>query len=127
MNNQPSSRKLLTWFNPLGRNPGAWAFILNRLTGLGLTFYLFLHLIVLGRLAQGPQAYEEFLELTKSPLVKLGELLVIGAVIYHALNGLRVVLTSFGLGIRQQTQMFYLSVLLALLGTLVFAIRMFAG
>lgn len=127
MNNQPSSSRFLAWFNPFGRGPGAWAFIINRLTGIGLTFYLFLHLVVLGRLAQGPQAYEEFLELTKSPLVKLGELLVIGAVIYHALNGLRVVLTSFGIGIGRQAQLFYLSVLFAVLGTLIFAFRMFAG
>lgn len=127
MNNQPAPQKLLSWFNPLGRNPGSWAFILNRLTGLGLTFYLFMHLMVLGRLAQGPEAYEEFLALTKSPFIKLGELLVIGAVIYHGLNGLRVVLTSFGLGVRRQVQMFYLSVVLALVGTAIFAFRMFAG
>ncbi len=68
------------------------------------------------------------LELTKSPLVKLGELLVIGAVIYHALNSdCAWCCTSFGIGIGRQAQLFYLSVLFAILGSLIFAFRMFAG
>jgi succinate dehydrogenase / fumarate reductase cytochrome b subunit len=127
MNNRPSAKKFLGWFNPFGRNPGSWAFILSRITALGLTFYLFLHLIVLGRLSQGPQAYEEFLALTENPVVKIGELAVIGAVIYHGLNGLRIVFTSFGIGVTRQTQLFYVSVILSFLGTIIFAIRMFAG
>lgn len=127
MNNQPSAKKFLGWFNPLGRNPGSWAFIISRITALGLTLYLFMHLIVLGRLAQGPEAYAEFLTLAKNPVVKIGELAVIGAVIYHGFNGLRIVLTSFGIGIAYQALLFYASVILAIVGTLIFAIRMFAG
>jgi len=127
MNNQPSSKKFLAWFNPLGRQPGSWAFILSRITALGLTFYLFLHLVVLGRLAQGPQAYQEFLALAESPIVKLGELAVIAAVIYHGLNGIRIILTSFGIGVAHQQRLFYASVALALAGTVFFGIRLFGG
>ncbi len=127
MNEQPSEKKFLTWFNPIGRNAGSWAFILSRITALGLTLYLFMHLVVLGRLAQGPQAYQEFLMLTEHPLVKLGELAVIAAVIYHGLNGLRVILTSFGIGIARQEQLFYAAVALSIAATIFFAIRMYAG
>ena len=47
------------WIDPRGRESGGWAFILNRITAIGLTVYLFLHLIVLGKLAQGAEAFDE--------------------------------------------------------------------
>lgn len=125
--NQPSAGKFWTWFNPLGRQVGSWAFILNRITALGLTFYLFLHLIILGRLAQGPEAYDSFLELTENPIVKLGELLVVAAVILHGLNGIRIILTSFDIGVARQKQLFYGFMALAVIVILVFTVRMYAG
>ena len=67
------------WFIPFGRQTGGWAFILNRITALGLTFYLFLHLVVLGQLAQGPDAYDGFVALTENPFINLGELAVVAA------------------------------------------------
>lgn len=125
--NQPSAGKFWTWFNPLGRQVGGWAFILNRITALGLTFYLFLHLIILGRLAQGPEAYNSFLELTENPIVKFGELLVVAAVILHGLNGIRIILTSFDIGVSRQKQLFYGFMALAVIVILFFAVRMYTG
>jgi len=125
--NQPSAGKFWTWFNPLGRQTGGWAFILNRITALGLTLYLFLHLVVLGRLAQGPSAYESFLQLTENPIIKLGELAVVAAAILHGLNGIRIILTSFGIGVTRQKQLFYGFMAVALVVILFFAIRMYAG
>ncbi len=118
-------KNLWDWFNPKGRNVGGWAFILNRIAALGLVFYLYLHLFVLGKLAQGPQVFDQFIATAKSPLYILGELLVIAAALYHGLNGVRVLLTSFNIGVPQQKQMFYTALLLSVLGTLVFAVRMF--
>lgn len=113
------------WVDPRGRQPGSWAFILNRISGLGLTLYLFMHLAVLGLLAQGPQAYDRFIAFAKSPPVLAGELLVVAAGLYHGLNGLRVAATSLGIGVRHQRLLFALVVLVAVAGSLVFAIRMF--
>ncbi|MEO8357644.1 MAG: succinate dehydrogenase, cytochrome b556 subunit [Chloroflexota bacterium] len=125
--NKPSARKFLTWFNPIGRQTGSWAFILNRITALGLTFYLFLHLIILGRLAQGPDAYDSFLLLTENPFIKLGELAVVAAAILHGLNGIRIVLTSFGVGVTRQKQLFYGFMAIAAVTILFFATRMYVG
>jgi succinate dehydrogenase / fumarate reductase cytochrome b subunit len=113
------------WFDPRGRQPGTWAFILNRVTGLGLTFYLYLHLIVLGRLAQGPEAYDSFVALAKSPIFVFGEFLVVAAAIYHGLNGIRVALNSFGFVIPRQRQLFYGVAFVAVIGFVIFGIRMF--
>lgn len=123
--NQPSARKFMTWFLPFRRAIGSWAFALNRVTAIGLTVYLFLHLIVLGRLAQGPGAYDEFLLLTENPLIKLGEWAVVAAAILHGLNGIRVVLTSFGIGVTRQKQLFYGLMVLAVVVILIFTARMY--
>jgi succinate dehydrogenase / fumarate reductase cytochrome b subunit len=125
--NQPSPGKFWAWFNPLGRQVGGWAFILNRITALGLTLYLFLHLIILGQLAQGPEAYGSFLELTENPIIKLGELAVVAAAILHGLNGIRIILTSFNIGVTRQKQLFYGFMALAVIVILFFTVRMYAG
>ena len=61
--NKPSASNWFRWFDPRRRDVGTYAFILNRITALGLTLYLFLHLIVLGQLAKGPEGYDSFLKL----------------------------------------------------------------
>ncbi len=114
------------WFDPRNRQPGNWAFILNRITGLGLTLYLFLHLIVLGQLAQGPAAYDNFIALAKSPIFIAGELLVVAAGFIHGLNGIRVGLTTFGIGVSHQKQFFYVIFTVAVVLSAYFALRMFA-
>jgi succinate dehydrogenase / fumarate reductase, cytochrome b subunit len=123
--NQPSARKFWTWFVPIGRDIGSWAFALNRITAIGLTVYLFLHLIVLGRLAQGPGAYDQFLALTENPFIKLGEWAVVAAAILHGLNGIRILLTSFGVGVTRQKQLFYVLMIIAVFVILIFTVRMY--
>jgi succinate dehydrogenase / fumarate reductase cytochrome b subunit len=113
------------WFDPRGRESGSWAFILNRLSALGLTIYLYLHLTVLGQLSQGPEAFDSFVTTAKSPLILIGELLVIAGALYHGLNGLRIALTSFGIAVPYQRQLFYGIFLLTIVGSVIFAVRMF--
>ena len=115
------------WFDPRGRTGGTFAFILNRITAIGLTVYLYLHLVILGKLAQGPEAFDSFIETAKSPLFITGELLVIVAGLYHGLNGLRIVLTSFGIGSTVQKQLFYAVLVVTVLGGAYFALHMFSG
>lgn len=117
--------QLLAWVDPRWRQVGTWAFILNRLTAIGLTVYLFMHLVVLGQLAQGPEAYDSFVALAKTPLFLVGELLVIVGALYHGLNGLRIALTSFGIGVRYQKEMFYGILAIVAAAGLTFAVVMF--
>lgn len=124
---QPSPAKFLNWFNPVGRQAGGWAYILQRVTALGLTFYLFLHLIVLSLLAQGPSGYDGFLALVRSPIFIAGELLVVAAGFLHGLNGIRIILTTFGVSVTRQKRLFYALTALALIIILIFGIRMFTA
>jgi succinate dehydrogenase / fumarate reductase cytochrome b subunit len=123
--NQPSPGKLLQWFNPLGRKLSFFGFTLNRVSALGLTLYLYLHLIVLSLLARGPNAYDNFLKLIHNPWFMFGEWLVVAAGLIHGLNGLRIALTSLGIVVPQQKQMFIFLMVIAVIGSLIFAFRMF--
>jgi succinate dehydrogenase / fumarate reductase cytochrome b subunit len=115
----------IKWFDPRNKSLGSWAFILNRITGLGLTLYLFLHLLMLGQLAKGPEAYDGFVTLVKNPVFLTGELLVVAAAIIHGLNGIRIGLTSFGIAGGKQKQLFIGAMAVAGLAIVYFAIRMF--
>lgn len=123
--NQPSPNNAWKWFNPFGRQTGGWAFILNRITALGLTLYLFLHLVILYQLSRGPEAYNGFLEMIHNPVFIFAELLVVAAGVIHGLNGIRIVLTSFGIGVTVQKQLFYGLMAVSVVVTLMFAFRMF--
>jgi len=126
MNDFPQkTSNLIKWFDPRKRGLGYWAFVLNRITGLGLTLYLFLHLIMLGQLAKGPDASDGFIALVKNPLFLVGELLVVAAAFIQGLNGIRIGLTSFGIGGTKQKQFFIVLMVFAILAILYFAIRMF--
>jgi succinate dehydrogenase / fumarate reductase, cytochrome b subunit len=123
--NKPAVKNWWKWFDPRHRDMGTWAFILNRITAIGLTVYLYLHLIVLSQLARGPEAYDSFLELIHNPLFIGMELLVVIAGIYHGLNGLRVGLTSFGIGLSIQKWFFIGIIALTFVGAVIFAYVMF--
>jgi succinate dehydrogenase / fumarate reductase cytochrome b subunit len=130
MENRPrkaSWKNLFQWFDPRSNQLGDWAFILNRITAIGLTVYLYMHLIILGKLAQGPDAYDSFLETIKNPIFVTAELLVVAAGFIHGLNGIRVALTSFGIGVPQQKAMFYVLMAIALIATVVIGIRMYTA
>jgi succinate dehydrogenase / fumarate reductase, cytochrome b subunit len=127
MINKPAASNFPRWFDARSRSLGTWGFILNRVTALGLTLYLFLHLWMLGKLAQGPEAYDSFIELAHTPIIQVGELLVIAAGLIHGLNGIRIAFNSFGIGVTRQRAIFAVLMVVALAGTAVFAAKMFLG
>ncbi len=114
----------IRWFDPRWRKVGTWAFSLNRITALGLSLYLAMHLVVLFQLSQGPQAWDGFLALLKNPIFLFGEFLVVAAGVIHGLNGLRIALTSFGIAVPYQKQLFYVLMAVALICIAMIGFRM---
>ncbi len=127
MVNHPHPTKFIRWFDPRNRQIGTWAFILNRITALGLTLYLMMHLVALSQLSQGANVYDQFVAFAKNPLFKIGETLVIAAGFIHGLNGIRIALNSFGIGARYQKVTFIALMALAMIGILIFGYIMFFG
>ncbi len=63
---------------------------MHRLTGLGVVFFLVLHVIDTSWAVFYPALYEKAIKIYQSPLFTIGEFLLVFAVVYHAFNGLRI-------------------------------------
>lgn len=120
-----SGREPWRWYDVRNRNVGTWAFALNRLSGLGLTLYLFLHLGVLSLLLQGEGAWDQFVALAKAPPVLVMDVVLLAGLVLHGLNGGRLVLNAFGIGVRQQKALFIGIVLVSIVLTAVGAFLLF--
>ena len=101
-------RRIAYWIEPRWRDPGWLAFALNRLTGHILVLYLVLHLVVLSQLLDGPEGWDRLLGLFGSRPFLVGDTLLIAAVVFHGLNGLRVAALTFGVGSRHTTALIVL-------------------
>jgi succinate dehydrogenase / fumarate reductase cytochrome b subunit len=85
-----------------------WTWVLHRITGVMIFFFLFAHVIDTSMVRVSPHAYNTAVDTYKNPLVGLMETGLVAAVLYHALNGIRVVLVDFWeKGPRYQRQMSY--------------------
>jgi succinate dehydrogenase / fumarate reductase cytochrome b subunit len=79
---------------------GSWAYIFHRISGLALTFYLFVHIWALSSLKHGMAAFQEEMRLFTTPPFKMLEWLLGFAVMFHALNGARIALVDLADGAR---------------------------
>ncbi len=85
---------------------GMWTWVLHRITGVAVFFFLIVHVLDTALVRVSPEAYDLVIATYKTPIVNLLEVGLVGAVLYHALNGLRVILVDFwSRGPRYQRQM----------------------
>jgi succinate dehydrogenase cytochrome b subunit len=74
---------------------GQWSWIAHRVTGVAIILFLFAHIVDTALVGWGPNAYNRVVNVYKNPIVGLLELGLVAAVIYHALNGLRIMAIDF--------------------------------
>ncbi|NOG48064.1 MAG: succinate dehydrogenase, cytochrome b556 subunit [Chloroflexi bacterium] len=74
---------------------GQWSWILHRVSGLGVVLFLTLHVIDTSWAVFYPGLYEEAIAAYQSPLFTLGEFALVACVVYHAYNGIRIVIFDF--------------------------------
>jgi len=85
---------------------GQWAFVLHRITGFGVFFFLLLHIVDVS-LAARPNLYNEVHQVYGNIVMRLFEVGLLFGLVYHALNGLRIVLIDFfPEAVRAQTRLF---------------------
>ncbi len=116
-----------SWFSLLPSGSGMLAFLLHRLTGIGLVVYLYLHLIILSQLRNGPAGWDRFVALARSPLFLILDVLLLGGALFHGLNGIRLTLVGFGRGLGWQKQLFWSSLVLTALLTGLGAVAIFVA
>lgn len=88
---------------------GMWSWVAHRITGVLTFFFLFAHVLDTALVRVSPEAYNQIIETYKNPIVNLMEVGLVGAVLYHALNGIRVMLVDFwSKGARYQRTMLWI-------------------
>ncbi|HEV2891110.1 MAG TPA: succinate dehydrogenase, cytochrome b556 subunit [Frankiaceae bacterium] len=87
---------------------GMWSWVAHRVTGVLVFFFLFAHVLDTALVRVSPNDYDSVVDTYKHPFVTLMEVGLVGAVLFHALNGIRVMLVDFWeKGVRLQRQMLY--------------------
>lgn len=74
---------------------GMWSWILHRVTGLGILLFLVIHVVDTAIVIYFPDLYDHALNIYKSPVFRFAELLIFFSAIFHALNGLRIIVQDF--------------------------------
>lgn len=94
---------------------GMLSWILHRAAGVGIFIFLIAHIVDTSFVGWGPKLYDHAVELYRNPFARLGEVVLIAAVVFHAVNGIRIIVIDFvPRATRIQRQLFYASLLIFL-------------
>lgn len=74
---------------------GQWSWVFHRIAGLGTVLFLILHVVDTSWAAFYPDQYEQAIREYQSPLFTIGEFILIACVVFHAFNGLRIIILDY--------------------------------
>lgn len=98
---------------------GQWAFVTHRVTGFLVFMFLLLHIVDVSLINIDPELYDEVHELYGNVLLRLFEVGLLFALVFHALNGLRIVILDFFPGsISKERSMTFVVIVLTVLTTI---------
>ena len=103
---------------------GMWSWVLHRITGVAIFFFLLVHVLDTALVRVSPAAYNVVIATYKTPLIGLAELGLVAAILYHGLNGIRITLIDFwSKGAKYQNQMFWFVMAITIVLFVAFAPR----
>ena len=107
----------------LWKATGMWAWLLFRISGLILVFYLGAHIIIIstGQFGSDGETFNSLMKFFDHPVAVVLDLALVVAVLYHALNGIRIILMDFGVGIKRHKIVFWSAMAVAVICFVVFA------
>jgi succinate dehydrogenase / fumarate reductase cytochrome b subunit len=92
---------------------GMWSWVLHRITGVAIFFFLLVHVLDTSLIRVSPEAYNAVIGTYKNPIMGLGEIALVAAIAFHAFNGLRIILIDFwSKGAKYQRAMFWIVIAL---------------
>ena len=98
---------------------GQWSWLLHRVTGLGVLLFLLIHIVDITLIGFGKTVYNDSIAVFSTWPVRLLSLALIGSVLYHAFNGVRIILIDFWpAAYKYQRQMFYVVMVVTILSFL---------
>src|SRR5262249_19748910 len=74
---------------------GMWSLLFHRVSGLAILLFLLIHIVDISMLSFGPTVYNNSILLFDQWTVRLLSLSLIAAILYHAFNGIRIMLIDF--------------------------------
>jgi succinate dehydrogenase / fumarate reductase cytochrome b subunit len=74
---------------------GQWSWALHRITGVGVLAFLFAHIADTALVGFGPKFYNRVVAVYHNPIIRLLEIGLAAMVLFHALNGLRIIIIDF--------------------------------
>lgn len=90
---------------------GMWSWVLHRITGVAIFFFLLVHILDTALVRISPEAYNAVIGAYKTPIMGLMEAALVAAIGLHALNGLRIIAVDFlPIGPRVQRAMFWIAI-----------------
>ena len=88
---------------------GMWSWVLHRITGVAIFFFLLVHVLDTALIRVSPEAYNAVIGTYKTTIMGLGEAGLVGAIVFHAYNGIRIILVDYwSKGTRYQRAMFWI-------------------
>lgn len=77
---------------------GMWSWVAHRISGIAIFFFLLVHVLDTAMVRVSPEAYNAVMHIYKNPIMGLGEAALVAAIVYHAFNGIRIILVDFWSG-----------------------------
>ncbi|MBL0885001.1 succinate dehydrogenase, cytochrome b556 subunit [Myceligenerans indicum] len=74
---------------------GMWSWVAHRVTGFAIFFFLLVHVTDTALVRVSPEAYNAVIGTYQTPLMGLGEAGLVAAIVFHAFNGIRIILVDF--------------------------------
>jgi len=94
---------------------GMWAWLLHRVTGIGILLFLLIHIVDVSLLGFGPAVYNDGIRFFDFWVTRILSLSIIAAVLFHAFNGVRIMVIDFTRkGVKYQQLMFVAVLVLAI-------------
>ena len=90
----PAARKVPAGTLYRGRE-GMWSWVAHRVTGVAIFFFLLVHVLDTSLVRISPEAYNDVIATYKNPIMGLGEAGLVAAIVFHAFNGIRIILVDF--------------------------------
>jgi succinate dehydrogenase / fumarate reductase, cytochrome b subunit len=101
-----------------------WSWVLHRITGVAIYFFLLVHVLDTALIRVSPEAYNAVIGTYKNPIMGLGETALVAAIVFHAFNGIRIILIDFwSAGAKHQRIMFWIVIALWVIAMAGFAPR----
>ncbi|MFV0434957.1 MAG: succinate dehydrogenase, cytochrome b556 subunit [Leucobacter sp.] len=92
---------------------GMWSWVLHRITGVAIFFFLLVHVLDTALIRVSPEAYNAVMSTYKTPIMGLGEAALVAAIVFHAYNGIRIILVDYWRkGAHYQRTLFWIVIVL---------------